>query len=357
MDDNTIEPPKAKTRPTAREIAARCGVSVATVSRVLNGNYKNGFSVRKELHDQIFRIAEEIGYKPNLAARNLAQQRTNIITFLGYNTSFGWPTNIYQKTCEAAIRLLQSRGYNVCTSAPNLDRDNTELPPWRVDGVVVLQECSPETIDEMERVHLPYVIVNGIGGPNGSSVVPDDVDATQRAMNHLFELGHTRIAYAGPSPAHRSHASVQARHSVYMSEMATHSAEPPVGHEGTFESGLDFLVSAVLKQKATAILAYDHVIAMKLLHDANVLNIKIPQQVSLMCFNDEYLCDLVVPPLTTVGVPSRQMGQVAAELLISQIESAKDQRPAEHIKIQQELIIRDSTAKLSAPASASAVRE
>ncbi len=336
---------KTAPRPTAREIASQCGVSVATVSRVLNGNFKNGFSVRKELHAQITEIADKLGYRPNLAARNLAQQRTNIIAFLGCNTSFGWPTNIYQLTCETAIRLLQGRGYNVCTSAPNLERDNTELPPWRVDGVIVLQECSPETIDEMERIGLPYVVVNGVGGASCSSVVPDDVDATKRAVRHLLELGHRRIAFAGPSPDHRHHASVGDRHRTYLNELSKHGLDPIAGHGEMFTSGLDFLVSAVLKQKATAVIAYDHVIAMKILHDANVLNIEIPRQVSLMCFNDESLCDLVVPPLTTVGVPSRQMGERAAELLLEQIESAKEHRSGGCIKLQEDLIIRSSTAE------------
>ncbi len=336
---------KTVQRPTAREIANQCGVSVATVSRVLNRNFKNGFSVRRELHERITKMADELGYRPNLAARNLAQQQTHIIAFLGCNTSFGWPTNIYQLTCETAIRFLQSHGYNICTAAPNLERDNTELPPWRVDGVVVLQECSPETIEEMERIQLPYVVINGVGGANCCSIVPDDVDATQRAVGHLLDLGHQRIAYAGPSPEHRHHASIGHRHRTYLSEISTHGLEPISGHEASFVSGLDFLVSSVLKQKATAIIAYDHVIAMKLLHDANILNIEIPKQVSLVCFNDEKLCDLVVPPLTTVGVPSAKMGQVAAELLLKQIESPKEKCPPECIKLQEDLIIRSSTAE------------
>lgn len=335
---------KTTLRPTAREIASQCGVSVATVSRVLNGNYKNGFSVRKELHTQITEMAEKLGYRPNLAARNLVQQRTHIIAFLGCNTSFGWPSNIYQLTCETAIRLLQRKGYNVCTSAPNLEQDNTELPPWRVDGVIVLQECSPETIEEMERISLPYVVINGVGGASCSSVVPDDVDATHRAIDHLLELGHSRIAYAGPSPDHRGHASVDDRHRTYLEVLEQRGLPVISGHDELFTSGLDLLVSAVLKQKATAIIAYDHVIAMKILHDAHILNIEIPRQVSLMCFNDESLCDLVVPPLTTVGVPSRQMGQVAAELLLEQIESPKERRFPGCIKLQEDLIIRSSTA-------------
>ena len=329
--------------PTVREIALHCGVSVATVSRVLNGNYAHGFSVRKEVHSMITQVADELGYRPNLAARNLVQRQTKIIGFLGCNTVYGWPTNIYQNTIEAAIRLLQGRGFNICIAAPNLERDNTELPPWRVDGVIVIQECSPETIEEMERIRLPYVVVNGKGGPHCSTVMPDDIEAMRRAIGYLRGLGHQRIAYAGPTPDHRQHASTQERHDTYVAELQSQGLEPITGHNGVLTSALDFLVSVVTKQQATAIVAYDHVIALKLLHDAHILNIEIPKQVSLLCFNDEYLCNMVMPPLTTIGAPSRQMGKVAAEMLLRQIETPRKDRVPESVKIQQDLVIRAST--------------
>jgi LacI family transcriptional regulator len=331
--------------PTVREIASHCGVSTATVSRVLNGNYANGFSVRKEVHNLIMNVADELGYRPNLAARNLVQRQTRIVGFLGCNTTFGWPSNIYQTAIEAAIRLLQGRGYNVCIAAPNLEQDNTELPPWRVDGVIVLQECSPETLEEMERIKLPHVVINGKGGESCSSVVPDDIDAMHRAVEHLVKLGHRRIAYAGPTPEHRKHSSIQERHETYLSELKERGIEPITGHNAVFTSALDFLMSAVQKQNATAIIAYDHVIALKLLHDAHILNIEIPRQVSLICFNDEYLCDMVMPPLTTVGVPSRQMGKMAAEMLLRQIEAPRTERPIEQVKVQEDLVVRASTAE------------
>lgn len=336
---------KRGSAPTVREIASHCGVSVATVSRVLNDNYSHGFSVRKELQDLITQVADDLGYRPNLAARNLVQRQTKIIAFLGCNTVYGWPSNIYQTTIEAAIRLLQGKSYDICIAAPNLEHDNTELPPWRVDGVIVLQECSPETIEQMEKIHLPYVVVNGSGGPHCSYVVPDDIEAMQRAISHLRELGHTRIAYAGPTPEHRKHASIELRQKTYYAELDSQGLEPITNHSPVFTSALDFLISVVKKQNATAIVAYDHVIALKLLHDAHILNIEIPRQVSLICFNDEYLCDMVMPPLTTVGVRSREMGKLAAEMLLRQIDSPPDERPCEHIKVQQDLVVRASTAE------------
>ena len=332
---------------TTREIAQECGVSVATVSRVLNNNYSNGFSVRKELQEKIFKVANELGYRPNLAAQNLSLQQTNIIAFIGLNTSFGWPSNIYQPMCETAIRIFQSKGFNVCTAAPNLERDNTELPPWRVDGIVVIQECSQKTIEEMERVSLPYVVVNGVGGKSCSTIVPDDVDATKRVVKHLVDLGHNNIAYAGPTLGHRRHSSIELRHQTYLSELEKNGLKPVVGHELPLLSGEEFLSSTVLKSNATAVIAYDHVIAMQLINDASKLNIEIPKQVSIICFNDERLCDLVVPPLTSVGVPSIQMGQVAAELLLEQIKFPKDNISPKHITLQENLVIRSSTSYYS----------
>jgi LacI family transcriptional regulator len=338
---------KKSSVPTVREVAARCGVSVATVSRVLNGNYSNGFSVRKEVQGHITRVADELGYRPNIAAKNLVRRQTKIVEMLGCNTVFGWPSNIYQKTIEAAVRFFQARDYDICSTAPNLVRDVTELPPWKVDGIIVIQECSSETIEQMEKMNLPYVVINGVGGPSGSRVVPDDIEATRRALGHLFDLGHRRIAYAGPTPEHRKHTSIQDRHDTYLSELKDHGFKCISGHDALFESAPDFLALAVLKEHATAILAYDHVIALKILHDAPLYNIQIPEQVSLMCFNDEYFCDIVKPPLTTMGIPSRQMGEMAAELLLKKIEAPEEEHVPECIKLPEELTIRASTVRSS----------
>jgi LacI family transcriptional regulator len=329
--------------PTVKEVAARCGVSKATVSRVLNGNYRNGFSVRHELRQRIIDVADAMGYRPNLAAKNLVQRQTKVIAILGCDIAIGWPGNIYQAIIDSCVKVLQTRGYDVCMTVPRLEKHPCETPPWKVDGIIVLQECSAETIEEMERANIGYVVINGIGGPNGSSVNPDDIEATARAMRHLFELGHTRIAYAGPTHEHKRHRSIGDRHDTYLSELAKRGLEPVPGHDKVFRSAPAFLASSVLKHHATAILAYDHMEALKILHSAHMLDIQVPRQVSLMCFNDEYLCNIVTPPLTTIGVPSREMGRMAAEILLRQIQSAGDFEP-ECVKLSQDLIVRASTA-------------
>ncbi|MCJ7729746.1 MAG: LacI family transcriptional regulator, partial [Sedimentisphaerales bacterium] len=313
--------------PTIKEVAAHCGVSKATVSRVLNGNFKHGFSVRREVHQRIVDVADSLGYRPNLAAKNLVQRQTKVIAILGCDIALGWPVNIYQAVIDACVGVLHIGGYNICLTVPNLEENRCELPPWKVDGVIVLQECSPETVEEMERANLPYVVINGVGGPNCSSVIPDDIEATKLAIRHLLELGHTRIAYAGPTREHKKHRSIGDRHDTYLSELSKHGLEPVRNHDKVFSSASAFLASSVMKYRATAILAYDHIEAMRILHGAHMLEIQIPRQVSLICFNDEYLCNIVTPPLTTVAVPSKQMGRLAAKMLLERLQSPADYRP------------------------------
>jgi DNA-binding LacI/PurR family transcriptional regulator len=195
----------------------------------------------------------------------------------------------------------------------------------------------------MERTGLPYVVINGVSGPKGSSVIPDDIEGTRRAMNHLIDLGHRRIAYAGPTIDHKPHRSIADRHDTYISELAAHGLEPIPGHDTVFHSASAFIASAVVQNHATAVLAYDHIEAIKILHGAHSLDIQIPKQVSLICFNDEYLCNVVSPALTTIGVPLRQIGRFAAQELLKHLGSMEEYKP-QCIKLPQELIIRASTA-------------
>jgi DNA-binding LacI/PurR family transcriptional regulator len=123
-----MDGPKANIVPTVKEIASRCGVSEATVSRVLNGNYKYGFSVREEVRQRITSVADILGYRPNLAAKNLVQRKTQMVAILGCDIVLGWPGNIYQTIINASVQTLHIHGYDACITVPNLEQDDTELP-------------------------------------------------------------------------------------------------------------------------------------------------------------------------------------------------------------------------------------
>lgn len=334
---------KQHTAPTIRDIARRCGVTAATVSRVLNGNYSNNFAVSKEMQDHIIRTAEELGYRPNLVAKSLARHQTCVVGIIGESTAYGWPGDTYQKVVEAAIRYLQGHGYDAFRYASNPIHSKTELPPWHVDGILLIHDVSDGTIDELERRRLPYVAINGRSGPGGSRVISDDTGAAGLAIQHLAALGHHKIAYAGPGPEHHPHPVAEIRHSAYLTELSRHGLLPVEGHDKRLITAADFLTLAVLKGKATAILAYDHVIALQLLHEAPAHDIQIPHDVSLVCYNDEHYCRLVRPSLSTLGIPSRQMGRLAAQILLANIQRPPGECNPECAKLPLELTIRSST--------------
>ncbi len=209
-----------------------------------------------------------LGIVPILRPKILSETRHSVIAILGCNIALGFPGNIYQAIIESCVRELHTGNYDVCMSVPNLADNRCELPPWKVDGAIVLQKCSQETIEEMERAGLPYVVINGVGGPTCSSVIPDDIEATKMAVRHLVELGHTQIAYAGPTSEHYKHRSIGDRHDTYLSELKVRGLEPVKNHDKVFNSASAFLASSVIKHHATAILAYDHIEAMRILHGA-----------------------------------------------------------------------------------------
>ena len=100
----------------------------------------------------------------------------------------------------------------------------------------------------------------------------------------------------------------------------------------------------VQKEKATAIIAYGHMEGLNLMQAAHTLDIAIPEQLSLVCFCDEYACNVMSPGLTFIDLQSKQMGQIAAELLLERIEAPGEHKPV-NVKIPEQLVIRQSTSK------------
>ena len=174
------------------------------------------------------------------------------------------------------------------------------------------------------------------------------------AVRHLVELGHKRIAYAGPQAAFlRGHSSVNDRHETYLSEMSKYGLSPMPGHnkllstvktyDNLHNSAIKFIKESVIQNKATAIISYGHMEGLNLMQAAHILGVSIPEQLSLICFCDQHACDVMSPSLTFIDLMSAEMGQAAAELLIKQMKTP-DQSKHETIKLPERLIVRKTTS-------------
>ena len=314
-------------RPKLKDVAAACGVSIGTVSRVLNRD--ESFSARDEVRQRILDAAEQLGYAPDLAARNLNRGETQIIGVFGDpDTHIG--EGINDAVFEGIAEAVRSQDYDVFFDVTSKHSTGRKLPFWRFDGAILIQSPLPEVVEELDRRYVPYVSVNETVGTPIASVLADDVMGMTRMMEHFVELGHRRFAYANAAKGYFKHYSVPDRHDTIVSFCKEYDLTLIPGHENDFISADQFLRRAVIEQGATAVLAYDHRIVVRLLGTAYRLGLTVPHDFSLACFNDEFPVAELYPPLTAVSVSGKAMGRTAAAILLDAMRSSDPRSPQHH---------------------------
>src|SRR5947207_2312032 len=337
-DNLLIMPIVRRDRPTITDVARICGVTPATVSRVLNAKKK--FSTSEAVREKILATAQKLGYVPDLAARNLNRRSTRIIgLFSSPQTHVA--EGINESLIEGIAQTLHAGGYDVFFElAP---AGGNAMPFWRFDGAILMQAPKPETVTELDRRRVPYVCVNERVGSPVASVLADDVMGMNRALEHLVQLGHRRIAYANARASYFSHYSVTDRYETLLTGVRERKLELVAGHDSSFSSPGDFLRDAVVDGRATAVITYDHHIGTALNGAAPQMRLPLPERFSLICFNDVFPVSLLPPPLTAVAVSGRDMGRIGADLLLNSLVATKPHATRE-IRVPEDLIVRASTA-------------
>ncbi len=332
--------------PNLNDVAEEAGVSKSTVSRILNNRLGNGFSVKEEVRLRVIEVAKKLNYRPNLIAKSLTMRSTQMIHIFGGNHALSDLGNIYQTVVNNITQVVDSvaKGYDVTVDMSSHTPDDSGMPAWKIDGAIILAECTQPTMDEIIQLGIPYVVINGACPDSGFSVIPDDIGGTKNAIQHLIELEHSKIAYSGPLPPYLAgHSSLQDRHDTYLSEIKKHGLEPVFSSHETLDSPEDFLKETVIEKQVTAILAYGHMGALNLLQAAHSLEIPVPEKLSVLCFCDEYANKVMSPGLTFIDLGAEKMGKVAAELLLDQIQNPLQVKP-QRIVLQENLVIRNTTS-------------
>jgi LacI family transcriptional regulator len=332
--------PGVSKRPTITDVARLCGVTPATVSRVLNKKKK--FSTSDAVREKITETARKLGYVPDLAARNLNRGATHIVgVFASPRTHIA--EGINESLLEGIASVLHPQGYDVFFELSSNENLGHAIPSWRFDGAILMQMPKPETIVELDRRHVPYVCVNEKVGKPQASILADDVMGANRALEHLVQLGHKRIAYANAQATYFDHYSVTDRYETLLAGVRKHSLHFVEGHETPFPSADDFLQRSIVEGRGTAVITYDHHIAVMILGAAQRQGLRIPQDFSLICFNDVFPVAMLPPPLTAVAVSGREMGRIGADLLLNGIQKPTT-GAGKTIRVPEYLIVRASTA-------------
>ena len=328
-------------RPTLSDVARSCGVTAATVSRVLNHKRGNNFSTSEELRLKIFATSEELGYQPDSNARSLSIGDSSVVgLFASPRTHVA--EGINEALIEGIVETLHAGGYEVFFEMTPIHREKHRLPQWRFDGAILMEGPKTETVRELDVRGVPYVFVNERIGDAVGHVLADDVMGMKRAIAHLAQLGHRRFAYANVRIGLSAHYSIFDRYNTLREAAASGTIELVGCHETPFDSPAEFLQHTVIRAGATAIIAYDHRAAIGLLGAAQQAGLRVPEDFSLVSFNDVFPVSLLNPGLTVVAVPGREMGRLAADLLLNHLISPRERKGRE-VRVAEDLIVRGST--------------
>lgn len=323
------------------DVAKHAGVAVSTVSRVLNGSRKN-FSVRPEVRKQIHASASRLGYRPNINARTLRTQKTSYIAVLGLRMLARAVHDPSDSVVDRMADALAIQDMHLTSTFVGSQGGAYSLPPWQVDGAVVVRATSKEDFAEIERGGLPYVSVNNPAGPSGSSVLVDDQRGTLDALRLLAEHGHQRIAYCSCEDRFGVHYSQSLRRETYrkfMKDAGLPELVVGLGDDGQTESNVDRLIAS----GATAVLTYNHYVAMDVLQAADRHGKKVPTDLSLVTFNDEYPMEFLNPGITCIAHPADQMAEVASRLLTERMNGAAPRS----VELPLSLVVRGSVSEPS----------
>ncbi len=336
------DPPKKKRSVTIMDVARASGVSGATVSRVLSG-YE---FVKESTRNRVMDAVEHLGYVANLQARSLAGGRSRIIGLLVPNLDNGYVGTITRGIDQELARANYDLMLYTTHRHPGKESFYVNaIANGLTDGLLLVAPLILTTyLDALREQNFPYILIDQTDSTENSSVVEaTNWQGAYEATCYLNQLGHTRIAFIKGSPAVRSAAD---RLGGYKAALA--DCDIPIRKEfiveGDFQQQTAYanIKSLLLNANPlpTAIFAANDLSAFGAIDAARECGFRIPEDISVIGFDDTPQASLVYPKLTTVRQPLEQMGQVAVKMLLERIENHS--HPPQRVTLATQLVIRDS---------------
>ena len=333
---------------TITDVARVANVSKASVSAVLN----NKPTVSPRTRDKILGVIKKLNYRPNAVARSLSSRKTKsfglVIKEIDNPYFARVMKGVFDVCCELGYTVLL--GSSELSPAQELENIET-LASQRVDGLIIspLQGADSDFTYLSDLIHdrYPLVMLGAVKNYTTSVVDIDNISAAYQAVSYLINLGHTEIAYfSGPTYSAHSFDRLQG----YQQALIDHKLPIRkdfiinVGSyiENGYQSGKKFYSRQ--SKRPSAVFCYNDLVAIGLINALIESNINVPDQVSVIGFDDIDICGSIKIPLTTIHVPAYEIGRKASELLIRQIQNS-DQLLNEKIILKTRLVQRNSCTK------------
>jgi len=323
-----------------KDVAKLSGVSTATVSHVIN---KTRY-VSDETKRRVLGAIENVGYTPNIHARNLASGQSRTLGLIISDITNPFFPDLVKSIQERALEL----GYDVIVLNTNYEpardaRYVQRLLELRVLGAMILTtEMDLSVIERLSSREIAVVFLDiGKVGPHTSNIRVNYEKGVHEAVEHLLELGHRQIAFISGPVRFKS---AQFRRQAFLETMTSHRASlhtEPLILEGNFklESGEQVVGEMLrLKSRPTAILAANDLMAVGALRELRRAGLQVPKDVSVVGCDDISLAELTDPRLTTIMIPRTEIGTAAVEAVL-QTNSAEGRE----IRISTQLLVRQST--------------
>jgi LacI family transcriptional regulator len=331
-------------RATIREIAELAGVSIATVSRVVNGRE----DVSPETRELVQRVVRERGYTANRNARGLSAGKTGLIgatvpmlhhAYFSYILA-GAAEGLYEQDMRLVLSPTMHEHHREVSLLERLMHGTTD------GAVIILPEESSDELELLLNHGYRFVVIDPLLPLNERipAVSAAHAAGADQAMKHLLSLGHTRIAaITGP----RGWKATDDRRRGYYAALAAAGImpDPELEVESNFEIGGGVVAAEKLLDVAeppTAIFCFNDNMAIGAMQTARARGVRIPEDLSIVGFDDLQEAEIVTPALTTIRQPLAEMGRIAVSLLMRLLDNQRLE--ALHVELGTRLVVRDSTA-------------
>ena len=337
---------------TIKDVARVAGVSITTVSNVLNSRLD---AMSDETLQRIIKVMHELDYRPNALARGLVTRHTATIGVIVAEIE----TPLFLHALNTIEPIARDAGYSVLMSNARDAEEEVQmlqvLLEKRVDGLIFLsvsQELDNDYVLELERLQVPTALVNrAINYENLDLINWDDTNGVIQAMEYLIRLGHRHIAHLrGP----KGRLSGKNRLKGYRTALKEHDLEylRDYVRSGDYTSTPETwqrstLELLALSPRPTAILASDDIVAAIAIKTVQQSGLRVPQDVSIVGIDDQHFGSYLNPALTTVRLPVLEAGKRAVEMVLERIAGRRAE--AEHVVLPCSLVVRDSCATPPAP--------
>ncbi|MBX3062216.1 MAG: LacI family DNA-binding transcriptional regulator [Anaerolineae bacterium] len=326
---------------TLRELARAAGVSTTTASRVLSNSSHN---VSTQTRERVLRLADEMGYRPNMAARSLRSDQSFTVGIMANDI-----TSIFTPIIIRGIQdVLKDAGYFcVITSFDGdmqlQDKAIEELLSRGVDGIAFVESWQYLAQSILVKANKPYVFCERLFGNSiANSVITDNRNGARQATEHLVQLGHRRIGFInGPDHFYISKERLLGYRAGLASASTPFDSALVLRGDWGLESGYEATRHLLnLAKRPTAIFAGNDMMAIGAIYAIEEAGLRVPHDIAIVGYDDRPIATVIRPKLTTFTLPCYEMGCEAGKLLLSQIEGGLATTP--ELILQGQMIVRES---------------